>query len=162
MTWFSHRENGIDFLSFRLWIGVWMALFLLTAVALDLSALIRYITRFTEESFAVLISVIFMYESVVNVADIWVTRPLRTGTAGATPGDMEQCYCSERNNLSTTATTDPDNRHLPASVTVQPNDNGLNRSLYRLIINALSRFRVTFIALLGEIALAQAISPIAI
>ena len=65
-----HRENGVEFLSFRLWIGVWVSLFLLTAVALDLSALIRYITRFTEESFAVLISVIFVYQSVRNVPAI--------------------------------------------------------------------------------------------
>ena len=60
----------MEFLSFRLWIGVWVSLFLLTAVALDLSALIRYITRFTEESFAVLISVIFVYQSVRNVPAI--------------------------------------------------------------------------------------------
>jgi len=129
------RENNIDFLSFRLWIGVWMALFLLAAVALDLSALIRYITRFTEESFAVLISVIFMYESLVNVADIWVTRPLRTGTAAAAPGATEQCYCSRRNQ-STITVTDINNgdrvRPLQAPVTVQQNDNRLTSSIYRL------------------------------
>jgi len=32
-------------------------------VAFDLSFLVRYITRFTEESFAVLISIIFIYEA---------------------------------------------------------------------------------------------------
>jgi len=36
---------------------------LLVIVAFDLSFLVRYITRFTEESFAVLISVIFIYEA---------------------------------------------------------------------------------------------------
>lgn len=32
-------------------------------VAFDLSALVRYITRFTEESFAMLIAIIFIYEA---------------------------------------------------------------------------------------------------
>jgi len=36
---------------------------LLVIVAFDLSFLVRYITRFTEESFAVLISIIFIYEA---------------------------------------------------------------------------------------------------
>jgi len=49
-------------MSFRFWIGVWLFFYLMALVAFDLSALVRYITRFTEESFAVLISVIFIYE----------------------------------------------------------------------------------------------------
>jgi len=32
-------------------------------VAFDLSALVRFITRFTEESFAMLIAIIFIYEA---------------------------------------------------------------------------------------------------
>ena len=120
------RENEIDFLSFRLWIGVWVALFLLLSVALDLSALIRYITRFTEESFAVLISVIFIYESFVNIADIWTTHPVRTS-------DAEPCYCSV---LSAATTSDADDHQhrveRVASVIVKLNETRLNNSFYRL------------------------------
>jgi len=50
-------------MSFRFWIGLWVMIILLIIVAFDLSFLVRYITRFTEESFAVLISVIFIYEA---------------------------------------------------------------------------------------------------
>ena len=124
----SRRENAIDFLSFRLWIGVWVALCLLLSVALDLSALIRYITRFTEESFAVLISVIFIYESFVNIADIWTTHPVRTT-------DAEPCYCglhSAADNLTTATDTDDDHVERVASVTVKLNESRLNSSLYRL------------------------------
>jgi len=53
----------MHFLSFRFWIGLWVMIILLVIVAFDLSFLVRYITRFTEESFAVLISVIFIYEA---------------------------------------------------------------------------------------------------
>ena len=60
---FSPRDNQLDFLPFRAWIGLWTALLLLLIVAFDLSALVRYITRFTEESFACLIAVIFIAEA---------------------------------------------------------------------------------------------------
>lgn len=53
----------MDFLPFRAWIGLWTAFLLLVVVAFDLSALVRYITRFTEESFASLIAVIFIVEA---------------------------------------------------------------------------------------------------
>lgn len=47
----------------RCWIGLWTTALLLLVVAFDLSALVRYITRFTEESFACLIAIIFIYEA---------------------------------------------------------------------------------------------------
>lgn len=40
-----------------------MCAFLMIIIAFDLSALVRYITRFTEESFAMLIAIIFIYEA---------------------------------------------------------------------------------------------------
>ncbi|RUS81962.1 hypothetical protein EGW08_010277 [Elysia chlorotica] len=57
------KDNKLDFLPFRAWIGLWTAFLLLLVVAFDLSALVRYITRFTEESFACLIAVIFIVEA---------------------------------------------------------------------------------------------------
>ena len=40
-----------------------MSVALVFIVAFDLSAMVRYITRFTEESFAVLIALIFIVEA---------------------------------------------------------------------------------------------------
>lgn len=51
-----------DYLSFRFWIGTWIAIILLILVAIDASALVCYITRFTEENFATLIAFIFIYK----------------------------------------------------------------------------------------------------
>ena len=48
-------------------------------VAFDLSFLVRYITRFTEESFAVLISIIFIYEAFSKVAEIYHDYPVGVG-----------------------------------------------------------------------------------
>lgn len=53
---------GIDFLPFRLWVGVWTVLFLVVFIALDVSWYLRYITRFTLEVFVVVPPlVLFMY-----------------------------------------------------------------------------------------------------
>ncbi|KAL5005938.1 hypothetical protein ScPMuIL_017096 [Solemya velum] len=66
-------DGGHNYLELRLWIGIWTGLLLLIIVAFDLSALVRFITRFTEESFALLIALIFIKEALaklLNIADV--------------------------------------------------------------------------------------------
>jgi len=41
---------GMTYLTIRLWIGLWSALFCIVIVAVDGSAIVRYFTRFTEEA----------------------------------------------------------------------------------------------------------------
>ncbi|KAK6632261.1 hypothetical protein RUM44_007302 [Polyplax serrata] len=72
-----------DYMSFRLWIGAWIFVILLILVAVDASALVCYITRFTEENFATLIAFIFIYKAVENVIKIGVKYPIETGGAAA-------------------------------------------------------------------------------
>ncbi|XP_077157276.1 electrogenic sodium bicarbonate cotransporter 1 isoform X3 [Paroedura picta] len=57
------KENGFDYLEFRLWIGLWSAFLCLLLVATDASFLVQYFTRFTEEGFSSLISFIFIYDA---------------------------------------------------------------------------------------------------
>jgi len=59
----SHRDYGLSYLSLRTSIGLWTALFCVVLVATDASSLVCYITRFTEEAFAALICIIFIYEA---------------------------------------------------------------------------------------------------
>jgi len=49
-------------MSWRLWIGVWIFIIAIILVAVEASFLVRYVTRFTQEIFAFLISLIFIYE----------------------------------------------------------------------------------------------------
>lgn len=56
------RSMQWDYMAFRFWIGTWIAIILLILVAIDASALVCYITRFTEENFATLIAFIFIYK----------------------------------------------------------------------------------------------------
>ncbi|XP_075584903.1 na[+]-driven anion exchanger 1 isoform X11 [Dermatophagoides farinae] len=70
------RRHDLHYLNIRLWIGLWMAFFLLVMVALDYSALVCYITRFTEENFATLISVIFIFKAFENLFHIGKEYPV--------------------------------------------------------------------------------------
>lgn len=72
------KQNSWDYMSFRLWIGLWIAFVLLILVAVDASALVCYITRFTEENFATLIAFIFIYKAVENVLSIGKRFPAMT------------------------------------------------------------------------------------
>lgn len=57
-------SEGIAFLPIYAWVGFWTGLILLILAATDASCLMRFFTRFTDEIFAALISVIFIYEAV--------------------------------------------------------------------------------------------------
>lgn len=61
---------------FRAWTGIWTTVIIMLVVAFDLSALVRYITRFTEESFACLIAIIFIYEAIKKVIGITKKYPV--------------------------------------------------------------------------------------
>ncbi|MEO2017762.1 MAG: PTS sugar transporter subunit IIA [Fuerstiella sp.] len=61
---------GDYFLETRAWIGLWTGLLLFVLAATDASCLVKYFTRFTDEIFAALISIIFIYAAVEALADI--------------------------------------------------------------------------------------------
>lgn len=65
-----------NYISFRFWIGTWISIILVILTAIDASALVCYITRFTEENFACLIAFIFIYKAVDNVLLIGKKEPL--------------------------------------------------------------------------------------
>ncbi|KAK7898844.1 hypothetical protein WMY93_019697 [Mugilogobius chulae] len=56
-------DYRLSYLSLRTSIGLWTAFLCIVLVATDASSLVCYITRFTEEAFAALICIIFIYEA---------------------------------------------------------------------------------------------------
>lgn len=72
------RSFGIDYISFRVWIGFWTCVICIVLVATDASALVRYFTRFTEEAFSSLISFIFIVEAFENLFEISHEYPIKT------------------------------------------------------------------------------------
>ncbi|VDD89631.1 unnamed protein product [Enterobius vermicularis] len=69
---------GWEFLPFRFWVGVWISVVLLLLVATDMSALVGLITRFTEDAFATLISVVFIIQSFEKLFEIGLDAPITT------------------------------------------------------------------------------------
>ncbi|XP_076613901.1 electrogenic sodium bicarbonate cotransporter 1-like isoform X3 [Chaetodon auriga] len=72
------RDNGFDYLEFRLWIGLWSGLFCLVLVATDASFLVQYFTRFTEEGFSALISFIFIYDAFKKMIKLSHHNPINS------------------------------------------------------------------------------------
>ncbi|CAF0929588.1 unnamed protein product [Rotaria sordida] len=69
-------DYHLDFLEFRLWIGVWVFVLLFIFVVFNLSFLVKYITRFTEDCFASLVATIFIYDAIREILNIRKTYPI--------------------------------------------------------------------------------------
>nr|KAF6329324.1 solute carrier family 4 member 5 [Pipistrellus kuhlii] len=72
------KGNGLDYMEFRLWIGLHSAIQCLVLVATDASFIIKYITRFTEEGFSTLISFIFIYDAIKKMISAFKYYPINT------------------------------------------------------------------------------------
>uniref|UniRef100_A0A3P8RNQ4 Anion exchange protein n=1 Tax=Amphiprion percula TaxID=161767 RepID=A0A3P8RNQ4_AMPPE len=72
------KDNGFDYLEFRLWIGLWSAILCLVLVATDASFLVQYFTRFTEEGFSALISFIFIYDAFKKMIKLAHYNPINS------------------------------------------------------------------------------------
>ncbi|XP_032741511.1 anion exchange protein 4 isoform X2 [Rattus rattus] len=82
------RDYSLDYLPFRLWVGIWVAIFCLALVATEASLLVRYFTRFTEEGFCALISLIFIYDAVGKMLNLIRAYPIQR------PGSPAYgCFC---------------------------------------------------------------------
>uniref|UniRef100_A0A4W6FZ30 Anion exchange protein n=1 Tax=Lates calcarifer TaxID=8187 RepID=A0A4W6FZ30_LATCA len=89
-----HREYGLSYLSLRTCIGLWTAFLCIVLVATDASSLVCYITRFTEEAFASLICIIFIYEALEKLIHLGEHYPFNKNN------DLEKltmysCSCVE-------------------------------------------------------------------
>uniref|UniRef100_A0AAX7TNI7 Anion exchange protein n=1 Tax=Astatotilapia calliptera TaxID=8154 RepID=A0AAX7TNI7_ASTCA len=59
-------SNNIEYLTGRVWIGFWLIIIVVTMVAFEGSFLVRFVSRFTQEIFSFLISLIFICETFIN------------------------------------------------------------------------------------------------
>lgn len=71
-------DYSLSYLALRTSIGLWTAFLCLILVATDASSLVCYITRFTEEAFAALICIIFIYEALEKLFDLGEQYPVNT------------------------------------------------------------------------------------
>ncbi|KAH0515934.1 Electrogenic sodium bicarbonate cotransporter 4 [Microtus ochrogaster] len=112
------KANGLDYMEFRLWIGLHSAIQCLILVATDASFIIKYITRFTEEGFSTLISFIFIYDAIKKMIGAFSYYPINTDFK---PDSITtyRCECVAPDTVNTTT--------VNASALLPPNT---NTSLY--------------------------------
>ena len=61
------QSLDMEYLAVHFWVGIWLAVIATVVVALEGSVLVRYVSRFTQDIFALLISLIFIYESLRKI-----------------------------------------------------------------------------------------------
>ncbi|XP_043847189.1 sodium-driven chloride bicarbonate exchanger isoform X7 [Dromiciops gliroides] len=93
------KEYELSYLSLRASIGLWTATLCIILVATDASSLVCYITRFTEEAFASLICIIFIYEALEKLFELSEAYPINMHN------DLDlltqySCNCVEPHNPS--------------------------------------------------------------
>uniref|UniRef100_H2MYT1 Anion exchange protein n=1 Tax=Oryzias latipes TaxID=8090 RepID=H2MYT1_ORYLA len=91
------KEYDLSYLSLRTCIGLWTAFLCLILVATDASSLVCYITRFTEEAFAALICLIFIFEALEKLFYLGEQYPYNAHS------DLDRltlahCRCAEPDN----------------------------------------------------------------
>ncbi|XP_012285898.1 anion exchange protein 3 isoform X2 [Orussus abietinus] len=68
--------NGLEFLTMRVYVGAWMGIIALTVACVEGSVLVRLFTRFTEEIFTGLISILYIVETFIKLYNYFVRNPL--------------------------------------------------------------------------------------
>ncbi|KAK0093325.1 hypothetical protein PV326_013821 [Microctonus aethiopoides] len=68
--------NELEFLTMRFYIGIWMGVIALTIASVEGSVLVRLFTRFTEEIFTGLISLLYIVETFVKLFNFFNRNPL--------------------------------------------------------------------------------------
>mgnify|MGYP002630891905 CR=1 FL=1 len=75
------ESYGVPYLPTLAWVGLWTAAFLLLLVAIDGCSWIRFFTRFTDDTFAALISAIYIVEALKKLAGAWHGEDLQHDSA---------------------------------------------------------------------------------
>ncbi|XP_018527642.2 LOW QUALITY PROTEIN: solute carrier family 4 member 1a (Diego blood group) [Lates calcarifer] len=70
------KTQNIEYIVGRIWVGMWLIVIVFIIVAVEGSFLVRFISRFTQEIFSILISLIFIYETFNKLIKIFKTHPL--------------------------------------------------------------------------------------
>ncbi|XP_026004939.1 anion exchange protein 2a isoform X1 [Astatotilapia calliptera] len=85
------KVNGIEYLTGRAWIGLWLVLIVVLTVAFEGSILVRFVSRFTQEIFSFLISLIFIYETFAKLIKIFQEHPLHNCYHGNNTESPSHC-----------------------------------------------------------------------
>ncbi|XP_049584824.1 anion exchange protein 3 isoform X2 [Syngnathus scovelli] len=86
------QAYDFEYLTGRVWIGFWLVFIVLLIVAAEGSFLVRFISPFTQEIFAFLISLIFIYETFSKLFKVFQEHPLMAWYPGDStpPSELQE------------------------------------------------------------------------
>lgn len=70
------RANNLEYLTIRVYIGIWLGIIALVVASLEGSVFVKLFTRFTEEIFSALISLLYIVESVTKLFFVYGQHPI--------------------------------------------------------------------------------------
>ncbi|XP_054479243.1 anion exchange protein 2b [Anoplopoma fimbria] len=106
------KANSMEYLTGRVWIGFWLIVIVIVMVAFEGSFLVRFVSRFTQEIFSFLISLIFICETFIKLGRIFKEHPLKSCSLNGTEVDDDSME-----NITLML----NNSTLPVTVRGQPN-----------------------------------------
>uniref|UniRef100_A0A8C2ZJY2 Anion exchange protein n=1 Tax=Cyclopterus lumpus TaxID=8103 RepID=A0A8C2ZJY2_CYCLU len=72
------KANSMEYLTGRVWIGFWLVVIVIVMVAFEGSFLVRFVSRFTQEIFSFLISLIFICETFIKLGRVQLRLEITT------------------------------------------------------------------------------------
>uniref|UniRef100_A0A8C5BZG3 Anion exchange protein n=1 Tax=Gadus morhua TaxID=8049 RepID=A0A8C5BZG3_GADMO len=75
------KANEVEYLTGRVWIGFWLIIIVTVMVAFEGSFLVRFVSRFTQEIFSFLISLIFICETFIKLGRVCSSSSSSPNTA---------------------------------------------------------------------------------
>ena len=134
------EKHGLEFLPFRLWIGMWTVFFLLLFLAFGLSVYVRYFTRFTLDIFLFLVAVVMLYSASSSIHEIKLKNPV------STPYFQEHsCFC-----INTLAERLNNTHHQVVRSTHGFMGNGNSRNTTQSSASAVQYLNVSFVDCISQ------------
>uniref|UniRef100_A0A8C1YZP3 Solute carrier family 4 member 1a (Diego blood group) n=1 Tax=Cyprinus carpio TaxID=7962 RepID=A0A8C1YZP3_CYPCA len=103
------KSNGFEYIVGRVWVGMWLIIIVVVMVAVEGSFLVRFISRFTQEIFSILISLIFIYETFAKLIRIFKAHPLILNYEHLNASSEDPFHPIKKTNI----TYHPDERAYP-------------------------------------------------
>ena len=101
------KSLDVEFLPWRIWVGVWIVIIALTVSFFQGAVLVRHFTKFTKDIFASLVALLFIFEALRKLSVIFANHPLRS----------IEYYCNATTTVSMNDTDYDDLGFSPANET---------------------------------------------
>lgn len=115
------KNNDMEYLTGRVWIGFWLIVIVGLMVAFEGSFLVRFVSRFTQEIFSFLISLIFIYETFSKLVKIFQEHPLSRCSGEVVDFNGSMVYNFSVRNITFSPSAVNSSSHEMVKVVGEPN-----------------------------------------